>query len=268
VQLAPPHAVPKTSSGKIRRNETRQLYEAGQIANRQTDAPWRQLLRLWLGNLTGWINHYDDIAFGALRAAGKSAGRWSIAAPLGLAARLTPSPRSARFFALPGLRLLLALEDVSAAPTAPTATEPSLYLANRLDRFDAAAVLSSLSTPAALADESVLRELPGPMSFLVETLIAPPAGNPADLSERIQSALQSGISVIVFADSPLGETAARSRYRLEVFEAAAATAVTLNPIWRSAAGLTLGGALPVASGDSAALEQQRDRLRLALGALN
>lgn len=266
VQLAPPHAVPKTSSGKIRRNETRQLYEAGRIAKRKADAPWRQLLRLWLGNLSGWINHIDDQVFGAIRAAGKSAGRWSIAAPFGLAARLTPSPRSARFFALPGLRLLLSLEgiEVKAAAAASTA---SLYLANRLDRFDAAAVLVSLSTPAALADESALRELPGPIAFLIEPLIAPPAGNAADLGERIQSALRDGMSVLVFADSPLGETAARSRFRLEVFEAAAAAGVGLNPIWRNAGGLTLGGVLEVAAGDSAALEQQRDRLRSALGVL-
>jgi hypothetical protein len=224
-------------------------------------------LRLWLGNLTGWLNHYDDIAFAAIRAAGKSAGRWSIAAPLGLAARLTPSPRSARFFALPGLRLLLSLEEVVAGPTAPTATAPSLYLANRLDRFDAAAVLAGLSTPAALADESALRELPGPMAFLVETLVAPPNGSAADLSERIQSALQNGLSVIALADSPLGETAARSRFRLEVFEAAAAAGAALNPLWRNAAGLTLGAAQAAAAGDSQALEQQRDRLRSALGAL-
>jgi hypothetical protein len=105
------------------------------------------------------------------------------------------------------------------------------------------------------------------MAFLIEPLIAPPTRNAADLQGRIQSALQNGLSVIVLADSPAGETAARSRFRLEAFEAAAATAAPLKPIWRNTDGLTLGAAQAVAAGDSHALEQQRDQLRSALGAL-
>ncbi|MDA0205621.1 MAG: AMP-binding protein [Acidobacteria bacterium] len=266
VQLAPPHAVPKTSSGKIRRNETRQLYESGQVANRRTVAPWLQLLRLWLGNLTGWINHIDDQVFDAIHAAGKSAGRWSIAAPFGLAARLTPSPRSARFFALPALRMLLSLEDVE-AKSAPVSATPGIYFGNRLDRFDAAVLLTSIPSPAALADQSALGELPGPMAFLIEPLITPPTRNAADLKGRIQSALQNGLSVIVLADSPAGESAARSRFRLEALEAAALTATPVIPIWRNAAGLTLGAAQVVAVGDSHALQQDRDQLRSALSSL-
>lgn len=47
VVLAPPHAVPKTSSGKIRRSEARALYEAGMIGRRGR-ALWWQLTRLSL----------------------------------------------------------------------------------------------------------------------------------------------------------------------------------------------------------------------------
>ncbi len=264
VQLAPPHAVPKTSSGKIRRNETRQLYETGQIANRQSDAPWRQLSRLWLRNFTGWIHRLGGRFFVAIRTAGKDAARWSIAAPFGLSARLTPSPGAARLFALPALRMLLSLEGVSVR-TLAIPTNPGLYLANRFDRFDAAAVLASLSAPAVLADESGLRDLPGPMAFLVEPLVAPVASDAGDFRRRMQSALQSGLSVIVLADSRLGESAARSRFRLEAFETAAGAAAPLTPVWRNAAGLHLGSALPASSGDLHALEQQRDRLRAVLG---
>jgi hypothetical protein len=103
------------------------------------------------------------------------------------------------------------------------------------------------------------------MAFLVEPLIARPSRNVADLSERIQLALRDGLSVIVLADSPAGETAARSRFRLEAFEAAAAAAVPLNPLWRGASGFTLGPSVEVSSGDTHVLEQQRDQLRSALG---
>ena len=47
VIIAPPHAVPKTSSGKIRRSSARQLYEAGELGRSQR-AAWAQMLRLRL----------------------------------------------------------------------------------------------------------------------------------------------------------------------------------------------------------------------------
>lgn len=49
--LASPHAVPKTSSGKIRRSEARALYEAGMIG-REARALWWQLTRLGLLGLS------------------------------------------------------------------------------------------------------------------------------------------------------------------------------------------------------------------------
>lgn len=54
VVICPPHAVLKTSSGKIRRNEMRLRYEQGDL-HAPPAAPWRQLLRLTLGSLRpGW----------------------------------------------------------------------------------------------------------------------------------------------------------------------------------------------------------------------
>ncbi len=50
VVLAPPRSIPKTSSGKIRRTATRELYETGRLGEPQS-APWRQLLRLSLAGV-------------------------------------------------------------------------------------------------------------------------------------------------------------------------------------------------------------------------
>jgi 1-acyl-sn-glycerol-3-phosphate acyltransferase len=47
VVLAPPHTVPKTSSGKIRRSAAKELYGGGRIGA-PPRAFWLQLLRLWL----------------------------------------------------------------------------------------------------------------------------------------------------------------------------------------------------------------------------
>jgi 1-acyl-sn-glycerol-3-phosphate acyltransferase len=47
VVLAPPHTVPKTSSGKIRRSAAKELYAGGHIGAAPR-ALWLQILRLWL----------------------------------------------------------------------------------------------------------------------------------------------------------------------------------------------------------------------------
>jgi 1-acyl-sn-glycerol-3-phosphate acyltransferase len=50
VILAPPHTVPKTSSGKIRRSAAKEIYESGDIGPRQRALRW-QLLRLALSGV-------------------------------------------------------------------------------------------------------------------------------------------------------------------------------------------------------------------------
>jgi 1-acyl-sn-glycerol-3-phosphate acyltransferase len=50
IVLVPPRTVPRTSSGKIRRSASRDLYESGRLAAPQ-HALWRQMLRLWLAGL-------------------------------------------------------------------------------------------------------------------------------------------------------------------------------------------------------------------------
>jgi 1-acyl-sn-glycerol-3-phosphate acyltransferase len=54
VVLVPPHAIPKTSSGKIRRAATRQLYEAGALG-RIGRPLWWQLGRLAISGSGGWL---------------------------------------------------------------------------------------------------------------------------------------------------------------------------------------------------------------------
>jgi len=50
IVIAPPHTVPKTSSGKLRRSAAREIYETGQVGRKQA-ALWRQLVSLSLAGL-------------------------------------------------------------------------------------------------------------------------------------------------------------------------------------------------------------------------
>ena len=68
ILLAPPHTVPKTSSGKIRRSAARALYEAGALG-RPHRALWWQLLRLEAGGLVNRCQRaartFGDMAYAA-----------------------------------------------------------------------------------------------------------------------------------------------------------------------------------------------------------
>ncbi len=56
IVLAPPHSVPKTSSGKIRRNSARELYETGQLGKAR-GALWWQLTRMAAVALASRVRH-------------------------------------------------------------------------------------------------------------------------------------------------------------------------------------------------------------------
>ncbi len=64
VVLAPPHAVLKTSSGKIRRAATRDAYLAGSLGAAGR-APWRQLLRLGVAGGLQRLSRIGDLIHGA-----------------------------------------------------------------------------------------------------------------------------------------------------------------------------------------------------------
>jgi 1-acyl-sn-glycerol-3-phosphate acyltransferase len=61
VIIAPPHSVPKTSSGKIRRSTTRDLFETGKLG-KPGRAVWMQVLRLRLTRPLTQLRHLSTIA--------------------------------------------------------------------------------------------------------------------------------------------------------------------------------------------------------------
>jgi 1-acyl-sn-glycerol-3-phosphate acyltransferase len=73
IVLAPPHTVPKTSSGKIRRSAAKELYESGRIGTEQ-HAIWLQLLRLTLSGTRARLARLGPLA----REVAYAAWWWSV----------------------------------------------------------------------------------------------------------------------------------------------------------------------------------------------
>ncbi len=156
VVLAPPNTVPKTSSGKIRRAASRELYEKGMIG-RSRPAVWRQTARIALSGIGPTLRR------GRRRLAewGYAAWFWLVLAGLvGPAVWLLvaglPSPllrwRAARLFlGLTGLQPRLIGADVL-----PPAETPFVVVSNHMSYLDGCVLTAALPRPVAFVAKAEL----------------------------------------------------------------------------------------------------------------
>ncbi len=143
IVLAPPYAVPKTSSGKIRRAASRECYEQGEI-NKAQRAVWLQLLRVSLAGVVPLLRS----KFRQFIELGYAAYCWLlmalIAPSVWLMVALTPSTRLARKLVSVASRLLLKL----------TGTPVELTGLEKLSEFFSASPGSKSSTCILVANHA------------------------------------------------------------------------------------------------------------------
>ena len=152
IVLVPPHAVPKTSSGKIRRSATRQLYEAGALG-RPGRALWWQLGRL---ALAGAANRLARNA----RTAGEFAyaGWWwtvlvSMATVVWPLVILLPLRRWRHALITTGVRTLFRLTGVkfTVEKTEPVPARDVVIVSNHASYLDGAVISAAISGPLSFA---------------------------------------------------------------------------------------------------------------------
>ncbi len=147
VLLAPPDTLLKTSSGKIRRDACRQLYEAGRLVQGRR-AVWWQVARLlasgFLPQLRRAWRLARDVGYGIYA----RSLFWLIAPWTWLLVLILPRPawrwqamrRSARLLA----RLTATPLSVEGLEHLPPAGEPCIYVANHASYLDGPAVIAAL----------------------------------------------------------------------------------------------------------------------------
>ncbi len=289
VLLVRPHAIPKTSSGKIRRNETRNLYLSGKL-NASKRAPWVQIVRLKFEHFGSWLRLGTRRMTARLQRTYNAVMMLGAATFAGVFARLAPGKKTAAQIVQSAARFIL---KSSGEPIALRGMEritngkASVFVANRAGAFDPLVLAAALETPLLLADSTPLNSLPRAPRFLLAPLVVPMlAGNAlppgGTMRDRMAEALKSGISVLVFPDSALGATPARSRFRLEAIHAAAAAGCAIQPIGvrgtlelfgarrrtsGSWARIRFGDALRADSEERGDLIGLRERVREAIGKL-
>ncbi len=266
IELIPPGWLPKTSNGKLRRQQTGRLHARGKLAA-QPGPPWLQMARLWWRNL----GPLAVLAWRRLWQLGRRGARSTLvsvaAVVFGFWIRLTgasPRPAARRLLWLTGHRI----------HDAEWKQEASLVVASRAGLLDPLAVAACLAGPLRFAGVEALAGLPGWARFLLRPILV--SASP----ESIRKALDRGDTVVVFPDAPAGSLWYRSRFRLGAFQAALAHRLHLVPaiVRIRSRGRGGGGAVvqlrlgrpidPGAPGAGASAADLRERVRSAIGELN
>jgi 1-acyl-sn-glycerol-3-phosphate acyltransferase len=235
VVLAPPGAVLKTSSGKIRRGATRDAYLAGTLGRpRSARAQWLRLvlvdLGTRLGRFPGQVAHGVYGAYVGVLLALTLPLLWGL---VRLAPRGRPADRLVRawsraILALAGCRLRVAgLEHLRASGAA-------VLVANHASYVDAVALLAALPVEFRFVAKRELMASP-----VVGTVIRR-AGHltveRADVSQsvadagRVAETLHQGASLLVFPEGTFRRAPGLLPFRLGAFKAAVEAGRPLIPV--------------------------------------
>ena len=234
VALAHPGFVPKTSSGKIQRLSTRKLYLDGEVTLRPRTSVWTQLARVWIAGMLHSSTRLAVDLGARFRSSSAGAISSSLATAFGLVARLAPTTSMAHRVISPGARAVAWLSGAR-APATLGVEGARVLLVSRAHRLDPLAVAAACRSPFVFADRLAFQDLDSAQAFLLEPLVAPPSGNGCGpgrvaLLDRMEAALDSGLAIVSFSDSPVGELPARTRFRAENFAAAASVETPVIPV--------------------------------------
>ena len=243
VVLVAAQSIPKTSSGKIRRNETRNLYLSGGLDG-EWPPPWQQVLRLWKENLGTWVGLRIAAAGASLRRAYASGVLFAGATLTGAVLHFVPERKAAgivqaaarALLRLTGERVIVRSADLVASPSKSAVwSEPTVLFVNRVSHRDPLLLAATLPSSFLIADATALASLPSNIRSLLDQLVVQPLNGNAlprggTLRERIRRALEAGHSVLVLPDGPPGVPASLSRFRLDALHAALETGSRIRTI--------------------------------------
>ncbi|HYG53931.1 MAG TPA: AMP-binding protein [Burkholderiales bacterium] len=236
IVLAPPHTVPKTSSGKIRRVAAREYYERGPEAVRP-QAVWLQFARLAAAGVAPQFRRGWRVVLGLAFAA----WAWLVFAPLFLAAFLAawlvpgkPAWNFTGACARLWFRLLGIPVVVRGAENVPAGV-PFVVAANHTSYLDGAALLATMDwqryafvAKSELSRGWVTRTFVGGLGgVFVERFDVQKSAEHAD---QLAAAAKRGVSLIIFPEGTLTRHTGLAPFRAGAFQAAAQAGIPVLPV--------------------------------------
>jgi 1-acyl-sn-glycerol-3-phosphate acyltransferase len=240
VELIPMGSIPKTSSGKLRRDETKQMYMAGTLANSKAPA-WVQIARL---GASGFAREAGRAIWGVLRRGLEAIYGlyfivvfilWIVPAWLivltykdHVAAGKFTSAALKVLFALAGIRLKVVGKEYMNTPGA------KVYAANHVSNFDVLPLMMGLGVPYRFVAKGEVNRMPFIGTFLNK--MGHLSFDRHDASERlrqveqIEEHLKKGDSIFVFPEGTFTPNEGLRPFQLGAFRGAVATGAPVIPV--------------------------------------
>ncbi len=240
VELIPPGSIPKTSSGKLRRDGTKQLYAAGTLTAGRPPA-WVQIAKLGTG--TFLLEAAQGVGRGIRKALEKIYGVYFIVVfflwivPSWLIVRQIKDENAAgRFtsralhvlFALAGIRLKVVGKEYMETPGA------KVYASNHTSYFDVLPVMMGLGVTYRFVAKGEVNQMPFIGTFLNQmghlSFNRHDTGARLKQVDEIEECLRQGDSVFVFPEGTFTPEVGVRPFQLGAFRGAVATGAPVIPV--------------------------------------
>jgi fatty-acyl-CoA synthase len=240
VELIPPGSIPKTSSGKLRREETKQLYLAGKLSEGKAPA-WVQIARLatssaartggreiWAGVRRGLEILYG-LYFGVVFLV------WIV--PTWIIVHFISDYRKAGRFTSAALKVLFALIGCRVRVVGKEYVDTpgaKVYAANHTSYFDVLALMLGLGVPYRFVAKMEVGRMPFIGTFLKQMRHTKfDRSDPQSRlrqSEELEKLLREGESVFVFPEGTFTKEDGVRPFQLGAFKAAVDAGVPIVPV--------------------------------------
>ncbi|NLC71354.1 MAG: AMP-binding protein [Desulfuromonadaceae bacterium] len=237
VVLTPPNAIPKTSSGKLKRSASRDLYRKGELGKAQK-AVWLQMVRLALAGVSPELrrlrNRLKEILFGVYA----RTLFWIFAIPTWLLVVLLPDPPRRWKRIGKNVRLLARATGIPLAVNGlehlPAAERPCLFVANHASYVDSPLLLATLPRRFSFVAKKELRSNPLARIFLdkigTEYVERFDAQKGAEDFQRLADRTRAGQSLFFFPEGTFTRAPGLLPFHMGAFAAAAEAGVLVIPL--------------------------------------
>jgi 1-acyl-sn-glycerol-3-phosphate acyltransferase len=240
VEIIPPGSIPKTSSGKLRREETKQLYLAGTLSASIAPA-WMQIARLAAAGAARTIGR--TAISGSRRGLETLYGAYVILVffvwivPTWLIVQLIKNEKAAGRFTSAALKVLFALVGCRVRVVGKQYMETpgaKIYASNHTSYFDVLPLMLGLGVPYRFVAKMEVARMPFIGTFLKQMghlrFDRTDANSRLRQAEEMEHLLRQGDSVFVFPEGTFAQEDGIRPFQLGAFKAAVVTGAPIIPV--------------------------------------